>query len=62
MPARTTFPLAPLTPAQMEPTPLAILAGDFKTRPHFLHLGFPSMRISFQEYTGPGGTPGLVSL
>lgn len=42
---RTLFPRAPATPAHLGPIPLAMLAGDFKARPHFLHLGFPSIVI-----------------
>jgi hypothetical protein len=39
-----------------------MLAGDFNMRPHFLHLGFPSIGTSFQEYTHPGVMPERVSL
>lgn len=50
---RKLFPRAVATPAHLGPIPLAMLAGDFKTRPHFLHLGFPSIAILLNRIYQP---------
>ena len=50
---RTIFPGGAEIPAHFGPIPLAMLIGDFKALPHFLHLGFSSiviLQLRIQQY------------
>jgi hypothetical protein len=42
-----------VVPAQVEPIPRAMLVGDFKTRPHFLHLACSSILILLDKIHQP---------
>jgi hypothetical protein len=47
------LPEMDVVPAQVEPMPRAILADDFNTRPHFLHLACSSIFILLAKIHQP---------
>jgi hypothetical protein len=47
------FPAPGVVPAHVDPMPRATLAGDFKTRPHFLHLACSSIAILLDKIHQP---------